>query len=287
MNYFSEEDLLDCYSSILERTEADIELILVSNSLLQDSFIKDLASLGKPIKTIQNEDNLGFAKACNIGAKHATGDFLFFLNPDTVFLNDSIHHLIKCFEESENPGILGAKTYTPDKKPIASAKNHLSVFYFFSLLLPFLKAMSNKSYGHFLPDNSMEVPVVNGHALFIKSDLYKSIDGMDENLFMYWEENDLCLRIQKLDFSVIYCHSAEIIHKSGTSTRKHFSKMEIEKHRSQKKFILKHYPYWDGLNRITGILAYFWRSVYSLLLFKKSKFKQFWSLFNWYTFSYK
>ena len=104
---------------------------------------------------------------------------------------------------------------------------------------------------------------------------------------MYWEEHDLCLRIQNSNHDVIFCAEAKLIHISGTSTSPYFIQMEVEKHRSQKKYVLKHHPDWLLLNRLSGILGYSWRTVASLLTLKKQKIAQHWSIFFWYSFNYK
>lgn len=287
VNYYSEDEILKCYSSILEKSTTDIEFIVVSNSPLDSTFTEQLNKLNPEVKIHQTQENLGFSKACNIGADLANGEFLFFLNPDTRFINDVVRELLQCHQTWDNPGVLGAKTYDQHNRLEASAKNHLSKIYFLTLVFPFLNPFfPSRKYGPFLPKKTTEVPVLNGHSLFLRHTLFKEIGGMEEGFFMYWEENDLCLCAKQLNYDNIYCAEAKLMHLSGTSTRPFFIKMEIEKHRSQKKFILKHYPSWNMLNRISGVFGYFWRTLLSPLSFNKMKMQQFWNLFVWYLFSY-
>lgn len=288
VNYYSEEEILQCYRSVIDKTKISFELILVSNSPIKDDFRNNLLSLPSKVLIKETGNNLGFAKACNLGSELATGDFLFFLNPDTRFINDVLSELIKCYDHYEQPGILGPKTFNESGTPVPSVKNHLSLVYFFSLMIPLLNFIFSIKYktGHYLPAQTSEVPVLNGHALFIKKMLFKIVNGMEEKFFMYWEENDLCLKVKTQKKQAIFCNNAKLIHKSGTSTRPYFINMEIEKHRSQKKFILKHYPSWNFLNRISGCIGYSWRTIGSLFTFDRIKIAQFWNIFIWYCFRY-
>ena len=144
----------------------------------------------------------------------------------------------------------------------------------------------NKLSGHYLPTKTQEVSVVNGHAMFIPTDLFNNLSGMEERFFMYWEENDLCRRVQKANRLVLFCNEAKLIHIQSTSTSRYFLKMEIEKHISQMKFVGIHFPRLLFFNRLAGIIGYSWRALLSLLLLRKNKTKQFWKIFKWYLTKY-
>lgn len=289
VNYFSEDEILECLDSISEKNTAHVEVIIISNSPFQQEAKAKLNNFEFPVLIHQNEDNMGFAKACNKGAVLASGEYLFFLNPDTRFMNDAVKELKQCYQSWNNPGVIGPKTYDETGKAVPSAKNHLSKTYFWSMMFPFLDLIipSSGRIGHLLPEQTQAVPVINGHALFIRQQLFEKLGGMEEEFFMYWEENDLCLRLKHLNREVIYCAEAKIMHKSGTSTRPYFIKMEIAKHRSQKQFILKHHPSLNTLNRISGCMGYSWRTLGSLLTLNRTKTAQFWNILVWYFFRYK
>jgi hypothetical protein len=235
------------------------------------------------------DENLGFATACNIGSTLASGDHLFFLNPDTRFNNDVITHLVKCSVKYTDAGIIGPKTFSTSSNISATAKEHLSPSFFLFLMIPFFRFFSDerKIGGHFIPEDTGYVPVLNGHALLISRALYQQLGGMDELFFMYWEENDLCLRAKKKGYKTVYCNEAELTHHKGTSTSPFFLKMEIERHRSQKKYILKHLQKYHSVNRISGIIGYSWRVLLSLFTLDKKKVSQHFTVLKWYLFTYK
>lgn len=288
VNYHSEKDILECLKSICHVTNSRFEFILVSNSPLDPTFIPQLRSNYIDVKIIETGENLGFARACNIGAEHSSGNFLFFLNPDTRFLNNVLEELFNCFYRNPSAGIIGPHTFNETEQSIPSVKNLFSLGYLLHLMFPPIKPFLKKSQltGHYLPKKSQKVPVVNGHAMFISTDLFHELNGMEETFFMYWEENDLCWRIQKVNRTVLFCHEAKLIHIGSTSTSKHFLKMEIEKHRSQMKFVNIHFPRLSFFNRVASIIGYSWRTLLSLLLFRKNKAKQFWTILKWYLSKY-
>ena len=289
VNYYSDEEILRSYSSVEKLCkDVAIEFILVSNSPLKQEFRTQFEKFSNPIKTIVTGKNLGFSKACNIGAKEASGDYYFFLNPDTTFRNNVVNELITFHKSYNKESIIGPKTLSSSGKKFASVKNHLSTGYFLYLAFPLLKPILPKKAigGHFHLSESQEVPVLNGHALFMSAALFDELSGFEEKFFMFWEENDLCYRAHQRGYKVLYCDQAELVHKAGTSTAPYFLEMEIEKHRSQKNFILLHHPQWNSLNRISGVIGYFWRAIASLFTFKRKKILQFWKLFSWYTFKY-
>ncbi|MEQ9264399.1 MAG: glycosyltransferase family 2 protein [Balneolaceae bacterium] len=288
VNYFSEDEILECYSSIIKNTEIDFELILVSNSPIREDFRNSISDLKLPVVIHETGTNLGFAKACNIGATFATGEFLFFLNPDTRFRNDVLQKLFACYRSIDNPGILGPQTFDSNQNPVPSAKSELTAGYFLTVMFPFIHFFSgdNGFKVHFMPGQTSSVPVVNGHALFISRLLFNTIEGWDENFYMYWEENDICIKARKTGNEVIFCKEAELIHKSGVSTSKVFLKMEIEKHRSQRKFVQKNHPNFNLLNRFSGCIGFFIRTLASLFTFNRKEIQRFWTLFLWYTFRY-
>jgi hypothetical protein len=289
VNYYSEDEIIQCLESIINYTSASFEYIVVSNSKIDNEFTTKLDSYSCNTFVKELDENFGFATACNIGSDLASGEYLFFLNPDTRFNNDVIIQLIQCAKENSNAGIIGPKTLSSSKRVSATAKDHLSPDFFLYLMIPFYRFFSDerKTGGHFIPENSGYVPVLNGHALFLSRAIYQKLNGMDEHFFMYWEENDLCLRAKRMGYQTLFCSEAELTHYKGTSTNPFFLKMEIEKHRSQKKYVSKHLQNYKLINRISGIIGYSWRVLFSLFTFDKKKVSQHFTVLKWYLFTYK
>jgi len=193
VNYFSEDDIINCYQSIVDKSTVGFEFIIISNSEVNRSTLGAITNSSQNILIHEAGENLGFAKACNIGASLANGEFLFFLNPDTLFLNDVLSELYQCQRRLSNVGIIGPKTFSDPNTVQPSVKSFIrpSYFFFFSIPLVSLFLANHLKGGHIKLENTQSVEVLNGHALFIKKQVYADLNGMEEKLFMYWEENDL------------------------------------------------------------------------------------------------
>ncbi|MDR9418371.1 glycosyltransferase family 2 protein [Gracilimonas sp.] len=291
VNYHSLDDVNDCIKSILEQTTSSLsfEVIIVSNSEEQEQDIDIIKSIHKDITYFSTGENAGFAKANNIGANIARGEYLFILNPDTLLLNDVLGLFYKKMESAPPIGLIAPCMYNQNLEPYPSVIGDIKISSLISLAIPFGALLFYPPNRHkfYLPKQSGAVDVVQGSALFLSSQLYSDVKGMGEEFFMYSEERDLCLKVRKAGYSVFYYQKAKVKHIGGTSTSKSFLKMEVQKHRSKKIFIKKYYPNLIFLNRLCGSFGYFWRFITALITLKKKKFKQFGTLFKWYLLTYK
>ena len=290
VNYHCEEEVRACIESIVTHTAnlEKVEVIVVSNSPL-DEEKRQTMRVHPMVSLVELDTNNGFAAGCNAGAKRAKGKYLFFLNPDTQFCNDVLAHLTKQYQELASAGIIAPLTVDSDGRPLATTKNDISALVLLHEALPFLGWVLPKSHqsGHHVVTGENRVDVVQGSALFISRTLFKELDGMDERFFMYWEENDLCLRARKLGYRNYVAESAKIAHKGAVTTSKNFYHLFLIKHRSRKLFLQKHHPNLVRLNRILAILAYSWRTIGSIVLMNHHKKRQFYAVLRWYLTSYK
>ena len=196
-----------CYKSsealklLLLSIPKEIEVILVDNS--QDEETRKIADAYDCI-LIQNKENIGYGSACNLGATKATGNYLFFVNPDSEIQPNALEELIKA-----------VKTY-----PDASAFNPKIVnkvgkqsFKRRSVLLARSEWMSRTS-----PTSDREVSVLSGAAIFIKKENFLKVSGFDEKIFLYHEDDDISIRLKDEIGSLMYVHNSVIKHIGGSSS---------------------------------------------------------------------
>lgn len=207
INRASVSFIIVCYQSsialktLLLSIPKEYEVILVDNS--QDKKTEEIANI-YDCMLIQNEKNVGFGSASNIGAKAANGDFLFFINPDSSLNPDSVEELLRA-----------AKTY-----PLASGFNPKICdqsgrqnFKRRSVLLPKSKWMSKK-----YPSVDIQVPILSGAAIFIKKALFLKVSGFDEKIFLYHEDDDLSIRLKKEVGPLMYINNSIVTHIGGGSS---------------------------------------------------------------------
>lgn len=214
VNYNTKQLLADCLATIFEKTKNVIfEVIVVDNASTDGSedYIKERYP---DVKWINSGDNIGFGRANNLGAKYATGKYLFLLNSDTLLLNNAIRLFFDYAEshQQEKIGTLGSWLLNKEEMPNNS-------FGFF----PCAKNEINYLLGKYhLPTKEdtiteKEVDYIIGADLFIEKRLFDELGGFDKNIFMYYEETDLQYRIAQRNLSRKIIPGPRIIHLEGGS----------------------------------------------------------------------
>ncbi len=218
------------------------EVILIDNAST-DPALGTLQQEFPDIQIIFNEKNIGFGAANNMGAKIAKGNILFFLNNDTVTVSHFTSIVEREFLENPTIGIIGPRLLNEDRSFQLSAGS----------LPNFLREIVDKALYSFMERNvgmvgrylekqyrqKQTVGWVTGAALFIRRDLFMKIGGFDEEMFMYFEDIDLCLRAGQAFTQVLYFPECLIIHlKGGSATGKSPTKKIYR--RSHLRYYTKH-----------------------------------------------
>ncbi len=260
-----------------------LELIVVSNSEWGESG-EELIRQRPDIRWHKTERNLGFSAGNNAGLNLAGGDYIFFLNPDARVKEGCIQKLIDHIEDHPDTGMVGPATLDDEGRLSASVKNHFGLLHLVQVAVPGLDLVVPESYriGKYTINQTQQVEVVNGSAMFLPAAVMKELGRLDERYFMYWEEHDLCYRLKQLQRPVWFNREAEIVHKGSVTTRPRFLGMEIEKHKSQLFFVKKYFTSLTPINRIAGILGYALRYLGALMVMNKTKRQQFSTIFLWY-----
>lgn len=220
VNYNTRKLTSECIDSIFSYTKGvRIEVILVDNGSEDGS--KELFSEDHRILYCYNNENLGFGPANNVGAKYAVGKVLFFLNTDTILIDDAISKLYFYLESQKNVVVCGGNLLTAEKEPSNSYERFFpSISYELNEL--FLKIPEKLFYGRNSKYNhkrkAIKVCYVSGADLMIYRDVFNDLSGFDSNFFMYYEETDLCKRAMK--HGDVYSYPlAQIIHYGGRSSK--------------------------------------------------------------------
>ncbi len=227
VNYHVKNLLLTCINSIYKSTGENIklEVIVVDNDEVK-SISKDLKQRFPKTIYIPNT-NRGFANGCNVGSKSASGDYLFFLNPDTIIRNDSIKLLLNNLERNKNTAIAAPTLYDINDKPYPlqgfGTLTPISAIFAFSLINKIFPGnpISKKYWrSDWMKQSVREVDSVPGSAFIIRKIIFQKIGGFDENFFLYFEEHDLCKRVKVLGYKIVMLSNAKVYHAWGESTKK-------------------------------------------------------------------
>ncbi|MFH1833041.1 MAG: glycosyltransferase family 2 protein [Candidatus Levyibacteriota bacterium] len=255
LSYNTKDLILKCIDSIASQykeqlDKGELEIIVVDNasSDASASQISNLKSQISNLELIENEENVGFSKGNNRGAKAASGKYLLFLNSDTEVLDKNLLGMVGFLEKNEKLGILGAKLVNQNGKDQKSTGKFYTVFNTLLMLfggekLGLLRAS---------PSSFKNVDWVSGAALMIRRDLLEKLNGFDEKIFMYMEDMELCYRIKENGFLVGFYPKAKILHKERGSSNREFAIVNI--YQSLLYFSKKHRNRFDYL-MIKKILA--------------------------------
>lgn len=229
-----------CLESLIHTGYPDLELILVDNGSDDDSLLearKIAAPHGLAFISSALGRNRGFARANNEAFELSTGDIILMLNPDTELYGDALEKLVEAFESDPSIGIAGCKLYHPDGKTIQHAggfirDNALTMHY----------GTDETDEGQF--DEMRDVPYVTGAALAVRRGVFVRAGLLDGGYYpAYFEETDLCLKVRRLGYRVVYVPGAKLIHHESTTTVKYSERFLYLYHKNRIRFLLKNYSW--------------------------------------------
>lgn len=233
VNYKTSNLVNDVIASIKEHSQGfSYELIVVDNSEDDDEYKKLLEN--KDAKIINAKANLGFGKANNLGASFSKGKYLYFLNTDTLLMNNAIYELKKFLDEYSNVSIVGSNIYTKENKPnhsfIPFEKNLKNEKKLYSFKVKFKTKILHKRIDFNFKNKPIKINgYVCGASLMMRKEDFDRIDGFDKDIFMYAEESLLCYRtINELNKEIYNVPSSKIIHFEGGSFKKKESYYQVK-----------------------------------------------------------
>lgn len=219
VNYNTPDLVEQCLQSIAQRVHGCSYDVIVVDNASEDDSAKRLSAC-KDIRLIVADSNLGFGKANNLGATKASGDILFFLNPDTILCNDAVTILLDYLAKNQQAGIVGGNLFDADKKPTHSFSRLFpsitqEMDFAAAQLYTRMKYGNNRQFNH--TGKPLEVAFITGADLMIRRELFEEAEGFDKDFFMYYEDTALCYKVSQLGHKIISVPEAEIIHLEGKS----------------------------------------------------------------------
>lgn len=249
LNYKKKELTIACILSLYKQFEPEfkdnkMEVVIVDNDSKDDSVPVLHEEIKKNnfanIKVIANPTNSGFGAGCNIGAKSAKGEFLVFLNNDTIVKDKGLMKMVEYCKSHPEIAILGGQLRNFDGSLQASAGKFYTLQYAFLLLLGVQRfGLLDKS-----PKTIEKVDWVKGGLLMIRKNDFEKLHGFDEKIFMYTEDMELCYRAHLAGLNVYFYPDIMVLHKDQGSSSKTFAIVNIyknllffyKKHRSKLEY---------------------------------------------------
>ena len=221
VNYKTAPLIIDSIRSVKEKTAGiSYEIIVVDNDSGDDSLAR-IRSVFPEIACVQSAENIGFGRANNLGVQQAKGDYLFFLNPDTLVKNNAIELLYQFLRDNPSAGACGANLYDSEGKPTTSFSRKYPSFFWEVMAIAYIPpvCLSNRDSVFFnQAGRPLEAAAITGADLIVRRSVWEKVGGFDADFFMNYEETELCKRIRQYGHKIYAVPDAEIIHLEGRAS---------------------------------------------------------------------
>jgi GT2 family glycosyltransferase len=246
VNWNAKRLLLECIRSILERNDGFLrDLIVVDNGSVDGSG-EAVQSVSPLVRVIENKENLGFARANNLGVAHSSGEYLFFVNSDVVVSAGCIKELATYLEVNPSVAIVGPRLLNPDGSLQPSCKRRPTLWRSLCLsiglhgMFPRNKYLCGEDMHYFAHDETIEAETLVGAFLGVRKAALDDVGLFDERFFFYGEEVDLCMRAKAAGWRVVFHPNAEATHLGGGSSSSDPERFLLQMHKSRYLFWRKH-----------------------------------------------
>lgn len=258
VNYRVYPYLADCIQSVQQAVSGtELEIIVVDNEA-EHKAIHAIQTWFPDVKVIVNLTNNGFSRANNQALTICKGEYVLFLNPDTLLPPDALRQCVDYLRANVHVGGVGVRmvnqagAFLPESK--RAFPTPLTAFFKLSglsALFPRSAVFNRYAMGNLDDRDNHRVEVLAGAFLMTRKTILDRLKGFDERFFMYGEDVDLSKRIVELGYENHYLGSVTILHYKGASTNKQGRLYNHYFYESMKLFVEKYYP---GSNQWTSRL---------------------------------
>lgn len=266
VNWNSIDYLRSCIASVFQHTSGiSFEIIVVDNASPANDDVDLLKQLFPNVVTIKCRQNIGFARANNLGYRNATGEYLLFLNPDTKLHGPAVNIMLSATKALQDAAIVGCRLLNSDLSLQTSCVQKVPTI---ANQLLDVEILHHQWPGCRLWDISPlyreaigpeKVEVISGACMLVKRSVFEQIGLFSEEYFMYADDIDLCWKAIQCGMANYFVGDATIIHYGGASSQRQEMNnwATIMKFRSVQTFCAKRRGAWYALLfRVTmGIAA--------------------------------
>jgi GT2 family glycosyltransferase len=224
VNWNSKDFVRRCLTSLYANCKSvHLEAIVVDGGSF-DGCGEMLAAEFRSAKFVQLEKNVGFAKANNLGVRHAQSGRLLFLNPDTELLEDSVQVLMAQLTALPKAGAVGCRLLNADRSlqlssvmAFPTVLNQVINSDYLKMRFPKWKMwgiapLFDKS------RNPSVVEAISGACMLVHRKAFEAVGGFTEDYFMYGEDVDFCFKIAKAGYHVYHVPGTSMVHFGGGSS---------------------------------------------------------------------
>lgn len=237
LNWNTRDLLRDCLSS-LHPFSSEWEVLVVDNAST-DGSVALVQNQFPAVQLITSTANCGFAAGNNLGLRASTGRYVLLLNSDTLVMPGALTALVRFMDEYPAAGAVGPRLLRPDgtPQPYAFGGDPTPVYL---LWRGVVQLILHRHLHNWAAEEVHTVDWVSGACLMARREMINQVGLLDESIFMYFEDNDWCLRMRKAGWQVYFNPHTEITHIGGQSLKKN-PRAQRAYDASLTYFYVKHY----------------------------------------------
>ena len=246
--YQSRDELPACLGSLpAELSGRPVEVCVVNNST-GDGVAEWITREHPAMQCLEPGANLGFGRANNLGYRSTSGECVLFLNPDTICNRAALEHCVSRVRAEREIGLISPRLELADGSMDLACRRSIPTLWdgfcrASGLAAAFSRTAFFSGYNltHLPVDGTYEVGAINGAFLLARREVLEKTGQFDENFFMYGDDLDLCIRIARGGYRIVYDGRRRITHLKGQSVAKDYDRMSTAIFDANRDVYLKHF----------------------------------------------
>ena len=246
--YQSRDEIGPCLTSLpREIAGGTVEVIVVDNS--PGDGTAEIVHRDFPrVRYFASGSNLGFGRANNLGYRQASGEHVLFLNPDTVSNADALEHCLRRLQTEPDIGLISPKLVQRDGSMDLACRRSIPTLWDgfcratgLAAAFPRTARFAGYNLTHLPEDGTYDVGAINGAFMMTRREVLGRVGLFDETFFMYGDDLDLCIRIARAGYRIVYDGRVQIIHLKGMSVARDYERMARAIFDANRDVYLKHF----------------------------------------------
>ena len=265
VNYRSWKHLQNCLNSLtaIDNDDFTFEVIIVDNNS-NDHKLDDFSNSFPQYKFIINSGNNGFSNGNNVGVSHAKGNYFLFLNPDTLVTKDALFQMLNLAQDHSDYGIIACSKVNMEEKPEKEIRFFPKLYTIFGLSRALYQIVNKQNIAEkFNTTKRIIFPDwVSGSIMFMSRKWFDTVNGWNDDYWLYLEDVDLCKRISDEGGKIALTRATNIIHNHGGASRINVKTAALTK---AEVIISKHVYISNHFSKSTKVLTHSLLLIFGLL----------------------
>ena len=246
--YQSREEIGPCLASLpREIAGGAVEVIVVDNS--PGDGTTEIVQRNFPwVRYLAPGANLGFGRANNLGYGRSSGELVVFLNPDTISNAEALEHCVRRLHTEPNIGLISPKLVQADGSMDLACRRSIPTLWDgfcrasgLAAAFPKTRLFAGYNLTHLSENGTYDVGAINGAFMMIRREVLERVGLFDEAFFMYGDDLDLCIRVARAGYRIVYDGRVQIIHLKGMSVARDYERMARAIFDANRDVYLKHF----------------------------------------------